>query len=211
MLDANPVNITAIHDAIIYVHRNNAAPLAGLPAGVTLHAAGTLQIEYGYNNIRYGSIEITRGQFTVSRVTNAIGAWIVPGVYNHAGASQTKQSYIDALKNNNLSGNQTYFSALIILTSECCRSRMVSSAIDALMNDNGNFSNDVWMGLQFAFNNYGHTATFKGYDINAGGQPWTPLSAADYLGYINSPGYNGNVVDEVARVTAVRTYINAAG
>src|SRR3569833_4119952 len=96
MLNTDPNNLSAIHDAIIYVHRNNAAPPAGLPAGMVL-AGGTLQIPYGYNGVQHGSIEIARGQFTVARVTNAAGVWVVHAAYNHAGAHQTKLSFIDAL------------------------------------------------------------------------------------------------------------------
>jgi hypothetical protein len=209
MLDTNPNNIAAINDAIIYVHRNNVLPPGIVLPGVAINAAGALTIDYGYQGIRYGSIEITRGQFEVTRVTNVAGTLILPANYNHAGANTTKQNYIDALKCDNLTLNQTFLSALITLTSECCRSAMVSSAIGALMNNHGNFSNDVWIGLQFAFNTYSHTALFRGYEIQAGGSPWTWLGASDYIAYINSPGYTGDRT-LVTKIAAVKSYNNSA-
>ena len=208
MLDSNPDNITAINAVIVHVHQNNALPLPPviIPNGIAFNA-GTLTIQYGFQNVK-GSIEITRGQFTVERVTNA-GALTAPGNYNHAGTNMTKQNYIDALKCTNLTSNQTYLSALIILTSECCRSAMVSAAIRALMNGHENFSDDVWAGLDFAFRSYSHTAEFRGYNIQAGGNPWQKLTANDYIAYINSAGFTGDRT-VATKINAVTTYINSA-
>ncbi len=132
------------------------------------------------------------------------------GSYNHAGSSTTRQSYVDALRCNNLNSNQVYVSALINLTSESCRSAMVFGAMQAILNNHGNFSADVWDGLSFAFTTYGQTAAFRGFNIHAGGSPWTWLRADDYIAYINSPGYMGDR-SKAAKIKAVNAYVNAAG
>lgn len=211
MLDENQDNIESIADAIIFVHRNNVLPDV-VPPGVHFNAAnGVVTIDYGFGGVNYGSIEINRGQFTVARVTTAPGGpFAAPANYNHAGQNKARQDYIDALKCTNLTQDQAKFSALIIMTSESCRSVMVLRAIKALLNYHGNFSDGVWAGLQFAFNNYGHTCTFRGYDINAGGFPWTSLRSADYIAYIHSHGYNGDRPANIAAVTAAKDYIESA-
>ncbi|HXC06994.1 MAG TPA: hypothetical protein VNZ86_19680 [Bacteroidia bacterium] len=205
MLDENPVNQQAICDALIYVHRTGAIPTGvTTPAGFTV-VKGLVTIAYGYNGTQYGSIQITRGQFALTGVTNATGTMVALNSYNHSGSSITLQDYINALKCNNLNSNQAYVSALIILTSESCRSAMVCGAMQAILANHNNFSPDVWAGLSFAFNTYSQTAKFRGYDINAGGSPWTWLKADDYIAYINSSGYTGDKT-VVTKIAAVKAY-----
>lgn len=205
MLDENITNLENIADAIIYMHRNNAL-LNPPPPGVA-NVGSNLQIDYGYNGQRYGSIEINRGQFQLSRVTTPGGVWIPLNSYNHAGKNISKQNFIDALKCNELNKTQTFVSALIILTAECCRSTMVLNAIMGLMNGGENFSDEVWNGLEFAFTNYSKTAAFRGYSITAGGVPWTSLRADDYIGYINSDQFTGD--KQISQyIRAVQKYAN---
>ncbi|MFI5151484.1 MAG: hypothetical protein ACHQRM_17285 [Bacteroidia bacterium] len=211
MLDENPVNQLAICDALIYIHRSATGVLpvgVAAPAGFPVGAAGLVTINYGYAGVQHGSIQITRGQFAVTGVTNA-GVMAPLINYNHAGSSISLQDYINALKCTNLNANQTYVSALITLTSESCRSAMVSGAMQAILSNHGNFSADVWAGLNFAFTTYSQTATFKGYNIHAGGTPWTWLKSDDYKAYINSAGYGGDKT-VATKIAAVQAYINAA-
>ncbi len=204
MISENSNNNEPIIDAIIHWHRNATPPPAGL--GLTLNG-NTLEVAYGYNGNESGKIAMARGQFEITHATNANGALVKLTTYNHAGSNKTKQKYIDALKDNNLTQNQERVSALIIMTSESCRSQMVSSAINAILNDNGNFNNDTWSGLEFAFNNYGSTAEYLGYDIQAGGKPWSWLRADNYLNYIEKGSFTGDKPTATRHINAVKKYI----
>jgi hypothetical protein len=49
---------------------------------------------------------------------------------------------------------------------------MVSAAIRALMNGHENFSDNVLAGMKFAFTTYSHSALLRGFNIQAGENPW---------------------------------------
>ena len=194
-----------IVDAIVLYHRKAIPPADSL--GIVL--VGTLlEIAYGYNKVQCGRIAMARGQFEITQVTNQRNTLVNLNSYNHVGSNKTKQKYIDALKDNNLNNNQERVSALIILTSESCRSQMVSSALTILLNDGPNFDNNVWAGLEFAFNNYASTAKHMGYNIQAGGEPWSWLSSSNYLSYIRSDTFTGDREKVTAQINAVKQYIN---
>lgn len=194
----------AIVDAIAFFHKNNALPNP-IPAGITKNG-DSLEIAYGFQGNQKGSVKIKRGQFEVTEVTKN-GSFVPLNNYNHSGKNQTKQDYIDALKQVDLNSNQVNVSAIIILLSESCRSSMVSQAVTILLDNDVNFSDDVWSGLEFAFKNYSSTATFCGYKIQAGEHPWTWLKASSYLSYINSAGFTGNKPSDTSSINAVKKYI----
>jgi hypothetical protein len=205
MISENTVVNTQIIDAIILYHRKKIVPAGGL--GIVLNGT-ILEIPYGYNNVQRGRIAMARGQFEITQVTNSLGNLVNLKSYNHVGSNKTKQKYIDALKDTNLNNSQERVSALIILTSESCRSQMVSSALTILLNNGPNFDDDVWAGLEFAFNNYGSTAKHMGFNIQAGGEPWSWLSSSNYLSYIQSDTFTGDKEVATARINAVKKYIN---
>lgn len=200
-------NISTYVDFIIWVHRNGLTNLPPLPAGVTMVGLD-IRIQYGTFSKLHGSIQIARGQFAVTQITEGIGNFQPIRTYNHSGDNTTRQKYYDALACENLNTSQEKLSALIILTSECCRSQMVLSAIQALIKSAVNFSDDVWIGLNFAFTNYKKTCTYLGYEIEAGGKPWTSLRADDYIRYINSDKFTGDK-DIAKKIEAVKAYIIA--
>ncbi len=205
MLSENSNTNQAIVETIIWFHRNDSLPLE-VPAGVTMTGERNLVVDYGYNNKKYGSLLIKRGQFEVVSVTK--NGNLIPLVkYNHSGENKKLQNYVDALKCEDLNTKQSYVSALIILSSESCRSQMVSDAITKLLNEKNNLSNEVWGGLEFAFKNYGSTAKFRGYNIQAGGAPWRWLTVADYTAYIQSDSFKGDEKKEEIYINAVKAYI----
>jgi hypothetical protein len=206
MISENAVVNTQIVDAIILYHKNKIEPAGDL--GIVLNGT-TLEIPYGYNNVQYGRIAMARGQFEITQVTNSDGNLVDLQRYNHEGSNKTKQKYIDALKDKDLNNSQERVSALIILTSESCRSQMVFSALTILLNNGPNFDDDVWAGLEFAFNNYGSTAKHMGFNIQAGGEPWSWLSSSNYLSYIKSDTFTGDKEVATARINAVKEYINS--
>ncbi|OHX63974.1 hypothetical protein [Flammeovirga pacifica] len=203
MLSENPTQNASIIDAIIFFHRNG--KLQKTLSGVTEEKTGLLQIDYGYNGNKYGSILIKRGQFELVKVTDTTGTLKPLSKYNHVGENVSKQDYINALKCTDLNKDQTKVSALIILTSECCRSQMVSHAIDGLLEGKPAFSVEVWNGLNFAFKNYSHTASAAGYKINAGETPWTWLRVENYKSFIQNQ-YNGSKTEALAGIDAVHKY-----
>ena len=207
MICENYATNQPIVDAIIWYHRNNALPVS-TPAGMQINN-GLLDIDYGYKGTKYGIIAIKRGQFEVTKVSDATGALKPLGNYNHAGKNQRLQDYVDALKNNNLNTNQKNASALIILTSESCRSQMVSNAMSGILHTENAFSDDVWGGLHFAFTKYGSTSRYLGHDIQAGGTPWSWLKANDYLKYIASSGFTGDKPKESGYINKVSDYNTA--
>ncbi len=209
MLTADVNSHEQIIEALQLFHRTGNLP-APAPAGLAINA-NTVSIQYGYNNNVAGTIQMTRGQFGITGVSipPPAGGFNTNFTYNHAGTNTTLQNYIDALKNTNLGGaNQDAArSALIILTSECCRSTMVLQAIHKLIASGQAFKTDVWNGLLFAFTNYSGTCNVLGWQIQAGGSPWTALKADDYIKYINSPHFTGDRPAETANINAVRAYI----
>lgn len=209
MLDTDVTNLDTATNALIWFHRNNVLP-PNTPNWITI-AQNSLIMEYGYNNNLYGRVQFGRGQFELTHVTNTNNQLVPLTSYNHQGKNKTKADYIDALKCNDLNTNQKFVSAIIILTSESCRSQMVASAITALMESEVAFSDDVWGGLEFAFKNYRKTAEFLGYDIMAGGTPWTSLRADNYISYINSDKFTGDRETETKHINAVKDYIRTNG
>ncbi|MFY0603163.1 MAG: hypothetical protein JXQ93_04385 [Flavobacteriaceae bacterium] len=204
MLSENTATNEAIVDAIAFFHKNDALPNP-IPAGI-IKNGDSLEIAYGFQGNQKGSVKIKRGQFEVAAVTKN-GAFVALNSYNHSGKNQTKQNYIDALKQVDLNSNQVNVSAIIILLSESCRSSMVSQAITSLLDSDVSFSDEVWSGLEFAFKNYSSTASFNGYKIQAGEHPWTWLKASSYLSYINSAGFTGDKPADTSSIDAVKKYI----
>ena len=204
MLDTDPDNLQLIVDEIIFFHRNNR--IIGNVPGVTINpATHNLNIQYGYGGRRYGAIEISYKQFEVVSVTDSAGRLVPLKSYNHEGKNSTEQDYIKALKCNDLNTNQTYVSAIVIMTSEAARSSMVLSALQALFTKGVPFSDEVWTGIEFAVKTYKHTAEFLGYDIKAGGSPWRSLRADDYIAFIKSDKYKGDKRYE-NNIRAVKEY-----
>ena len=207
MICEDPATNEPIIDAIIWWHRHGALP-QNPPAGLTLNN-GNLEIAYGYGGDHTGDIRMISGQFQVNGVRAAGGNFVAPQVYNHQGQHTSQADYIAALTNPNLDQNQGHFSAIVIMTAECCRSSMVSQAMNGLWTTGTDFNDEVWGGIHFALTTYGHTSAFMGFDINAGQSPWTWLSASNYLSYINSDGFTGNVDAATAQINAVKTYVSA--
>lgn len=204
MISENAIINDTIINAIVSVHKTGI--LTPTPNLVLVGA--NLRIAYGYAGQIYGSISIKRGQFELEEVTTPNGTFTKLRQYNHSGTNCSKQDYINALKCFDLASNQTYVSALIILTSESCRSSMVQNALNILLNGGPNFNSEVWAGLQLAFNNYGNVSKFIGLDIQAGSSPWYPLKAADYIKYFNSASYTGNKERDCLCIEKVKQYIN---
>ena len=208
MLNEDADDHAAIRQALIWWHRNNALPVPP-PAGMAING-NFLEIDYGYGGSLFGRLRFTRGQFELTEVTDATGAFHPLRNYNHAGNWTTWQDFIDALKETDIAADQGMVSRMIILTAECARSELVLGVISRLLRaGHGRIDDAVWAGLQFAFNNYNHTCRFRGYDIAAGGAPWTTLRAADYIAYVESPDYTGARDSALRNIRAAADY--AAG
>lgn len=205
MLSADATTHEAIVAAIQFWHRNGILPV-NAPAGMAL-AQKELTINYGYNQSQYGSIVLKLGQFEVIKASAGTGIVSQLLKYNHEGTGKSFQDYIDALKSNNIVANQKYVSRLIILTSECARSAMVEAAIQRLLKDKVTMSDAAWAGMEFAFKNYGKTATCAGYNISAKNSPWTALRKKNYLKYIDSPDYDGAKKRDKSNIEALDEYI----
>ena len=204
MLDLTPANMTIAVNTMTAYHRTGALP-TGTPTWITLDGTN-ICIAYGYNGTQKGRLKFARKQFELTHVTNPSNVFVPLTKYNHEGDHKTQQDYINALKSNDLIKNQKFVSAMIILTSESCRSVLVNAAMQKLATDAVAFSTAVWGGLNFAFTTYKKTATFAGYDIDAGKTPWNPLTTANYVGYIASSGFTGDKPAETARVNAADAY-----
>ncbi len=206
MLDTNFDNVLAINEAITFFHKNGRLP-NNPPAGIVVHNTNFLNIDYGYNGTQYGRLQMKRGQFEVVGVTNANGVIQQLDKYNHSGDNTTLQNYRDALKCNDMKYKQTFVSALIILTSECCRSSLITNCIEQLFREDANIPDEAWKGMNFAFTNYKKTCTFEGYKIQAGEEPWTWLTHNDYLRYIGSLNPTKNKIPELqAQINAAYQY-----
>ena len=205
MISENVSQNSVLIDEIIYFHKNGVLSNDNVP-GLVISDSSTIRVDYGFNNNKNGSIVIKRGQFEVVQITDDRNHFQNLRSYNHYGLHRSKQDFINALKSRNLQLDKTHVSALIILTSECCRSKMVFDAIYRLLEHNINFSDEICNGLHFAFNNYAHTAAYVGYNILAGKYPWTWLRIDDYLKYIEKK-YNGDKEDARNSILAVKDYI----
>lgn len=212
MLDNLPANIRAIATATRQFHRTGVIP-PPLPQGVTISQVNTsLTIQYGFGQIGKGNIVMQRGQFEITEVSKN-GDLVPLASYNHEGVNDTAQKYIDALKCLDLNNNQTYASAIIILSSECARSEMVLDATLSLMNVMyAPYPPDAWAGLEFAFKNYSAVCAFKGYNIQAGNALWQPLIGEDYIAYLNHQidiHANGDWATYRGQIEAVMNYIES--
>lgn len=217
MLNENVANIDTVIDAMINFHRTG--DITSCPPGVKViqkrtpaNKDGILEIEYGYRSTAKGKIKIKDGQFELDGFTvNNIYLNNLNLIYNYDAnlVLFNQQSFIDALKSPDLRTSKGYF-ALIILTSESCRSVMVRQAMRKLMaDDNGRLPDNVWQGLNFAFHNYSATAQHLGYNIEAGSTPWTPLTADNYISFINKK-FNADDSGKELRINlinAVKQYI----
>lgn len=217
MLNEKIENINLVIDAMINFHRTGNITSRTETEVVTVDqprtptSDGILEIAYGYNSTPKGKIKIKDGQFELSEVTKLVETQLEfqkISNYNYQSNLRllSKQSFINALKSTDLVPNKDY-QAIIILTSESCRSVMVRQAMRKLMEEDISFSVDVWNGLKFAFNNYSGTAGSLGYDINAGGGRWEPLTADNYISYIGGEKYKGDKKASVESIIAVKTYI----
>lgn len=178
--------------------------------GIEINKDKNLQIDYGFEKKKYGTIVIKRGQFEVIEVSNVKGELVKLEKYNHSEhPNRTKQDYIDALKCKGLNKDSKKASAVIILLSESCRSLMVLETIIKLLTsqDFEPLPKEVWAGLEFAFKNYGKTAKFLGYHIKAGEEPWEPLIVQNYLDYINSDTFKGKKAEQIKYIEAVDEYL----
>lgn len=143
------------------------------------------------------------------KVSNKDGKLVKLQNYNHSEKpNKTLQDFINALKCKDLNKDPKKASALIILSSESCRSQMVLNSLTDLLTGSLNFSQDVWNGLEFAFKNYSKTAKTLGYKIQAEEEPWEPLIVENYLKYINSDQFTGDKAKAVNYIEAVQAYIN---
>lgn len=178
--------------------------------GIEINEDKDLQIDYGFEKKKNGSIVIKRGQFEVIEVTNTKGEFVKLGSYSHSTQpNRTKQDYINALKCKDLNKDSKKASVLIILLSESCRSLMVLESLKKLLNsqDFEPLPAEVWAGLEFAFKNYGKAARFLGYKIKAGEEPWEPLIVQNYLNYIKSDKFRGKKAEQIKRIEAVDEYL----
>lgn len=208
MLTTDATSHNAIILALRYFHQHgNLTNLpGGVPPGITV-SNNDILIAYGYNGVQYGTLKMARGQFEVTQASqNNVNNLQNLSSYNHQGSNLKLQDYINALKSTNINANQQFVSALIILTSECCRSATVFTAIQRLMTSQTPFSADVWSGLNFAFTNYSKTSGAVGNNIQAGQNPWNPLTTGNYQTFINSQGFTGSKTDADKWVTAMASY-----
>lgn len=206
MLDLEVANINTVITALINDHKN----IPGTTPNWIVKSGTNIIVTYGYGGTQKGKIGFLHPQFELNQATKTPnGKLEVIKNYQHTGENRKKQDYIDALKCTDLpdSKNQKRVSALVILTSESCRSVMVKEAMNQLIRTDQNFDDKVWAGLTFAFKNYDKTAKAKGYKINAGETPWEPLTVQDYKNYINSAAFTGQRAEELKNIDAVDAYI----
>lgn len=221
MLTLDNTVLEDIVTALQFIHRNNNYQNPGNPPpGLTLannpgDAANKLvTISYGVDGVQTGAILMERGQFRVSGASQPnTNTFKVGFPYNHSSTpNKNYHNYLNALHNNDLgaSGGDQNRSALIILTSECCRSNMVYRAIRKLIDTQGVFPDDVWEGLVLAIQNYEKTSRYVNYNIEGGASPWTALTSSDYKKFFGSPEQLANqsakAHPDTYYITAVENY-----
>ena len=195
-----------ILEAIIWFHQNNCLPYKP-PIGMRINRSNLLEIDYGFQNKKSGFITIKRGEYNIIEVSQSGKAiQVIPNSHNYT--NKTRQDYYEALENTNLNSNNKHLSAITIIISESCKSRMVAETMHCLFTSKVAFSDIIWKGLTFAFSHYPALAKFLSIDIYAKKRPWRWVTSEDFIKYSSSLSINKNEKqNNIEKISAVEDYI----
>jgi|GEM_PF-3124535 len=206
MISENIQLNSALYIAMRHFEQNGTLPTP-CPAGITVHRQGVIKLDYGYSGNTIGSVYIKQGNYLLTEV-ECPGTGPTPVDYNYPNdlsALAKYQNYITALSSPDLTKNKNAVPAIILMTSECCRSLLVEAAFSALFTNNQDFTASAFGGIDCAIHIYNHTL------MAAGKNPSQPLVTQDYLQYITSNLFTGDVNNTKASINALAEYISTSG
>ena len=206
MISENLQSNSALYTAIRHFEQNGTLPTP-CPPGISISNQGVIKVDYGFSGNTVGSVYIKQGNYLLTAV-GLPGAGPVQVDYNYPSdlsALAKYQNYIAALSTPDLTKNKNAIPAIILMTSECCRSLLVEAAFSALFTNHQDFSASAFGGIDCVIHIYNHTLTASGKSQSQ------PLVTQDYLQYITSKQFTGDVNNTKASVDALAEYISTSG
>ena len=206
MLSEDIAEHAAMVAALRAWHRAQAQPPGGI--GITANATNDVwEIDYGsYGNVA-GRIRMSRNNFAVTDVT-ANGAF-ANFVYNHVWPGTLSLAAISAaLSCVDLTQNDGARSIIILLCSECARSRLVERYVQTVLGGHVATSGE-YDTLKALTAEYGHTQQHVGGQV-APGPGWTHLETENHLNYNLYRMNTLKVVNQHSGIFGLVSAINAS-